>query len=194
MSQALDIGLSCRPRKEGNSLVFDYELHNRSRTAVYAADAMRVVDGEPPLARADAQAVSIILREDMDAVVGKFLPPVPPHWRMVVPAVPLAVAVEPGATVARSLSVRLPLAETSPLVDDLSIRDYDMLDIQAVVLAIGYWAADTPGLDVAAARFSPEHMQLAMADPRNGARMVWQRYPVRGLMLFRRNDAFPRTV
>ena len=26
------------------------------------------------------------------------------------------------------------------------------------------------------------------------ARMVWQRYPVRGLMLFRRNDAFPRTV
>ena len=44
MPTALDIGLSCKPRRDGNSLVFEYELRNRSRTAIHAADAFRTVD------------------------------------------------------------------------------------------------------------------------------------------------------
>jgi hypothetical protein len=194
MTDALDIGLTCRPRKEGNRLVFDYELLNRSGTAIYAADAIRVVDYESRVARADDQMVCVILRDDGDAVIGKFLPPAPPDRIIVVPVVPLVVRVASGETIRRTLSVPLPLAETSPMVADLTIREYEMLEIQAVVLTINYWPVDTPELAATPAKYAPGHLQLSASDPAAGARLVRQRFPTRGLLLFKRNDAFPRII
>src|SRR5262249_36870994 len=115
MASPLDIELTCRPHRDGNSLVFDYELRNRSRTAIHAADAFRVVDYDTHLARADEQIAIIMLHGDNEAVVGKFIPPPPLDQRMVVPVIPLTVLVEPGTAIARSLVVQLPLVESSPL-------------------------------------------------------------------------------
>ena len=187
-----DLGLSCQPNRAGNALVFPYVLHNRGRAAVYVMDALPSVDPASRAARANDQAAVVMLGAKGDAVVGKFIAPLPPDRRVVLPVIPLARLLGPGEALERRLEMPMPLAETSPYFADLPLRGYEMVEIAGVVFTIGFWPAGAEGLAAAAVDYAPGLFAVTARDPRRTAQSVSQRFPVKGLQLFKRNDNFPR--
>lgn len=181
--------LSCQPSKAGNKLVFPYRLENEGPGDVYAMHAMPA-----PAAAADEAAAVIIGAANGEAIIGKFVPPLPMDRRIAVPLIPLARHLPAGEFVEGRIEVRLPLAETSPYFPDLTLREYELVDIAGVVLTVACWLAD-PG-EVIAKPFAAaaELVTLHPSSPATSARLATQRFPTRGLQLFRRTDQFPRQV
>jgi hypothetical protein len=191
---SVDLLLSCKPNREGNSLVFPYTLQNRGGVDVYVMDAFPSVDPASHIARANDQASVVILGAEGDAVIGKFIAPLPGDRRVALSVVPLARRLAPGETIERRLEVQMPLAEASPYFADLPLRGYEMIDIRGVAFTIGYWSAQLEGFATAPADYAPGLFVVALRDPRRGALRVTQRFPVKGLQLFKRGDAFPREL
>src|ERR1700733_11812645 len=111
---AAGLELTCHPTREGHTFVFDYSLLNPGHQVVYVHDAMPAVDRETKAARANMKALSIVHSESGDAVVGKFIPPMPNAVRPAMPVTPLAHRLASGETMERRLVAPAPLAETSP--------------------------------------------------------------------------------
>ena len=82
------VRLTCRPAKNGNVLTFDYMIENQSPGEIYAMDAMPSVKRGDPAAKADPNAAVVILNAQGDAIVGKFIAPLPTDRRVAVPVVP----------------------------------------------------------------------------------------------------------
>jgi hypothetical protein len=80
-----------------------------------------------------------------------------------------------------------------PLVD-LPLRQYEVVDIQGVVISIGYWIAGTDGLAVLPVEYAPELLTVVTRNTIRSARRVSQRFPTRSLQLFKRTDKFPRSL
>ncbi len=189
-----DLTLSCQPNRAGNILVFPYTLHNRGGVELYVMDAFPSVDPATRAARANEMAAVVILGAEGDAVIGKFIAPLPDDRRIAMPVVPLARRLAPGETLERRLEVRMPLAEASPYFADLPLRGYEMIDIKGVAFTIGYWPASLEGFAAVPADYAPGLHVVAMRDARRGALRAVQRFPVKGLQLFKRGDAFPRDI
>ena len=134
---------------------------------------------------------SVLSARQAEAVIGK--PPVPTDRRIIVPLPPLVVLLKPGEILERELRVPVPLAETSPYLPDLLLRDYEIVELQAVLFAIGFWPADTPGLYAVPSGYDHDRLAIIGGDPTAGARLASQRFAIRSLRLFKRTDNFPRT-
>jgi hypothetical protein len=189
-----DLRLSCQPAKAGGALLFPYALENRGGADVYAMHAVPWSDPASGAPRANYQAAVVILGEDGDAILGKFAAPLPIDRRMAVPVLPLARHLAPGARLEGRIEIPIPLAETSPYFPDLTLRQYQIVDISGVVFTIGYWLAGVDGLVAAPAEYASDLFVVATRDSRRSARRVSQRFPTTGLQIFKRTDAFPRTL
>jgi hypothetical protein len=181
--------LTCQPSKAGNMLVFPYRLVNEGPGDVYAMHALPAA-GAP----ANETAAVIIAGDTGDAIVGKFAAPLSTDRRIAVPVQPLARHLLAGGTLEGRIEVPLPLAETSPYFPDLTLRQYEMVDIKSIVVTIGYWPADIAGLVARPFADDAELFNVLTADPVKSARLATRRFPTQGLQIFRRNDGFPRSL
>lgn len=182
--------LACRPARSGNALVFPYRLDNDGPAEIYAMHA--IAPAGAPSDAADETAAVIIAAETGDAVIGKFMPPFPADRRIAVPVAPLTRRVPAGGFVEGRIEVPLPLAETSPYFPDLTLRQYEVVDIKGIVLVIASWSADAADFAVRPCGYGGDLFTVLTADPLRTARLRSQRFPTTGLQLFRRTDAFPR--
>jgi hypothetical protein len=189
-----DLKLSCRPSKEGKKLVFEYSLHNLSDADVYVMHAILSVDPSTKEAFADDKAACVILGTNGDALIGKFVAPLPTNLRPAIQMVPMALRLAAGNILARRLEVTEPLAEMSPYLPDLKLRQYEVIDIDAVVFAVSYWVSGAAGIAVAPSPHAPDLFSVIAAKAGVGSALVSQRFQTRGLQVFRRTDQFPRSV
>jgi hypothetical protein len=186
---AATLRLTCQPSKAGKVLVFPYRLVNEGPGDVYAMHALPA-GGAP----ANETAAVVIAGENGDAIIGKFAAPMPTDRRIAMPVVPLARRVPAGGVIEGRIEITLPLAETSPYFADLTLRQYEIIDIKGVIVTIGYWLADTGELVARPTADGPDLLNILTADPRQSARLATQRFPTNALQLFRRTDAFPRVL
>ncbi len=189
-----DLKLSCRPGKEGKKLVFDYSLHNLSQSDVYVMHAILSVDPSTRQPIADDKAACVILGTNGDALIGKFVAPLPTNLRPAVQMVPMALRLAAGDILARRLEVAEPLAEMSPYLPDLKLRQYEVVDIDAVVFAVSYWVSGAAGVAVAPSPHAPDLFNVIAARSGAGSALVSQRFQTRGLQVFKRTDQFPRSL
>lgn len=191
-SAAADLSVRCQPGRAGPRLTFPYVLENHGAADLFVMDAIALPGPDGAAMIADDQAVVIRLGPGGDVELGKFPTPMPPDRRTAQPVTPLARRMPPGARLECALAVPLPLAETSPYFADLQLRQYEMIDISAVVFTIGYWRVGEDGLAVTPADGLPELWHVATRGKLRGVHVARQRFPVKGLQLFKRLDAFPR--
>jgi len=191
---AADLVLTCRPGKTDGSLRFLYTLENRGTAEVFVMDALPSIDPATGEGRAKQQAAVVILDGQLDAVVGKFAAPPPTERRVAVLVVPLARRLSPGGKLEGQLTIPTPLAETSPYFADLTPRQYEPVDINAVVFTIGYWQAGVDGLVAAPAEYAPGLFTVITRNTLRSARRVSQRFPTAGLQILKRTDAFARSL
>jgi hypothetical protein len=157
-------------------------------------DALSSVDRASREARANDQVPVVILGPDGDAIIGKFAAPLPTDRRIAVPVLPLARHLPAGASLEGQLEMPLPLAETSPYFPDLTLRQYEVVDIKGVVFTIGYWRAGIDNLVAAPAAYAADLFIVVTRNTLQSAMHVSQRFPASGLQLFKRSDQFPRSL
>jgi hypothetical protein len=191
---AADIRLTCQPNKVGNTLVFPYRVANHGPADVYLMDAMPSVDPATGGAHADDQAVVVVLGPAEDAIVGKFIAPLPTDRRIAVRTLPLARRLPAGQAFEGHVSIAMPLAETSPYFADLPLRKYEVIELKGVLFTIGYWVAGADGLAALPAAYAPDHFTVVTRDTAGSAMQASQRFPTQKLQLFKRGDGFPRTI
>ncbi|HEY0419393.1 MAG TPA: hypothetical protein VGC80_07720 [Acetobacteraceae bacterium] len=172
-------------------LVFAYTVENPGPGDLYVMDATPSIDPATRQPKADDQAAVVMLGPGDDAIIGKFIAPLPATRRVAMPVIPLAVRLLPGAMLDRRLEVPLPLAEISPYFADLPLRRYQPVDIKGVRFTIGYWDANAEGVAAAPAAFAPGLVAVVTRAPMRAATCT-QRFPTTGLQLFKRTDDFPR--
>jgi hypothetical protein len=188
------LGLSCHPHKVGNLLMFPYSVENRGRTDLYVMDVLPSVDRASSKARADENAAVVILGAEGDAIVGKFAAPLPTDRRIALPVLPLARLLPGGASFDGRLEIPIPLAETSPYFADLSLRKYEIVEINGVIFTIGYWPAGVDGLVATPADYATDRFVIVTRNTLKSALSAGQRFQTTGLQLFKRTDAYPRTL
>lgn len=190
---AAALHLTCHPGRTGNTLVFPYTLENRGSVDIYAMHALPHLDPAGSAASADEQAAAVILGAEGDAILGKFAAPLPSDRRVAYPILPLARRLTPQEALDGRLEMPLPLAETSPYFPDLTLRQYEIVDIKGVIFTIGFWVAGADGLSAVPVDYAPELFTVVTRNTLRSARRVSQRFPTTGLQLFKRSDAFPRS-
>ena len=188
------VRLTCRPGKNGSVLTFDYMVENHGPAEIYAMDATPSVKRGDLAAKAEPNAAVVILNAQGDAIVGKFIAPLPTDRRVAMPVVPLARRIAAGASLEGKIEVPLPLAETSPYFPDLLLRHYEVIDLKGVVFTIGYWLAGADSLFAAPVDYAPDLFAIVTRNTIQSARSSCQRFPTTGLQLYKRTDAFPRPV
>lgn len=192
-SAAADLSVRCQPGRAGARLTFPYVLENHGAVDLFVMDAIALPGPGGAAMIADDQVVVIRLGAGGDVELGKFPAPMPPDRRTAQPIVPLTRRMPPGSRLERALAVPLPLAETSPYFADLSLREYEMVDISAIVFTIGYWRAGEDDLAATPAEDLPEFWHVAARNKLRGVHAARQRFPVKGLQVLKRLDAFPRS-
>ncbi|WP_421992919.1 hypothetical protein [Roseococcus sp.] len=184
--------LECRPGRAEGTLTFPYQLTNMGPVPLLVMEAWpRLADGKRS---ADAQVAQVILRPDGVAMVGKYIPSVPPGMRIPVPVLPLCLLLKPTETVTRELRIPLPLAEQSPYLPELRLSGYTPRELKGLIFAIGWWPATQPGLAAGPAGYAPDLQTVAALDGLPAAGTAMQRFPTTRLDIMRRRDAFPRSV
>jgi hypothetical protein len=187
-----DLRLTCRPDRAEGQLVFPYELTNAGPVPLLVMDAWpRVTCGER---RADPDVAQVLLRQDGFAVVGRFIPAVPPLMRMATRVLPLCSVLRPTETLRRELRIPLPLAERSPYVPELRLSGYSPRELRGVIFAIGWWPLSQPDLVAGPAAFAPGLHVVAPLGDLPPAGTAIQRFPTAKLDILRRGDAFPRDI
>lgn len=187
------VRLLCQPTKADGFLVFAYELTNQGPLPVLTMDAWpRQEEGGR---RADDQVAQVILRPDGVALVGKYLPAVPPGMRIPSPVLPLCALLKPGESLKRELRIALPLAEQSPYLPELRLSGYTPRELRGLIFAIGWWPAAQPGLVAGPAAFAEGlHVVAATGNALPPAGTATQRFPTTKLDIMQRRDGFPRGV
>jgi hypothetical protein len=188
-----DIRLNCQPGKEGNLLVFSYSVANQGTEAAYLMDAVASIDSASGSAKPNPRSAVVMAGPAEDAVIGKFMAPLPTDRRMAMPVVPLARPLAAGATLQGRLEVPLPLAEASPYFADLPLRQYEVVEIKGVIFTIGYWVSGVDGMAALPVDDAPELFTVVTRNTFRSARHVSQRFPTRALQLLKRTDQFPRS-
>jgi len=186
--------LTCQPNKVGNAFTFAYRAENHGAVPLYVMDAMPSVDPETHAVSANPQAAAVLLRADGIAMLGKFIAPLPQDRVLMAPDLPLCARLDPGQGIERELRIPLPFAEASPYFPDLRLRDYELAEVAGVILAIGFFPADTRGLYAAPAAYAPDYHVLSATVAPVVAGLAWQMLPVKKLEILKRTDDFPREI
>lgn len=187
-----DLRVTCRPDRADGHLVFPYTVTNAGPVPLLVMDAWPRRSADGPVA--DASAAQVVLREDGAAVVGRFVPDLPPFMRVAARLLPLCTVLRPTEILQRELRIPLPLAETSPYLPELRLRDYRQVALHGLVFAIGWWPLSQPDLVAGPATFAPGlHAVVPMGSlPPAGTAM--QRFPTTRLDILCRRDDFPRAI
>ena len=188
------VRLTCQPNKEGKHLVFPYQVENAGSADIFVMEALPSIDPASGKARANEHGCTVQLGPGDNAILGKYLAPLPTDRRIALPVIPLARRVAPGETISSRLMVPLPLAETSPYFGDLPLRQYDQVDIKGAIFTIGYWIGGLDGLAALPVEYAPELCQIVTRNTARSARTATLRFPATGLQLFKRRDNFPRAA
>lgn len=186
--------LECQPGKTGNMLVFPYAVENQGPTDAYVMDATANLDPIRHVEHANDQTAVVILDDEGNVILGKFIAPLPSDRRIAVPVIPLARRLPVGARLERLLEIPVPLAEISPYFADLPLRQYEITDIKSVIFAIGYWHAGIDGLVALPVKYAPDLFAVTTRHTMRSAVLVTKRFPTKGLQLFKRRDAFQRQL
>lgn len=189
----VDIRLQCQPGKEGDLLVFSYQLENLGLVDLYVMDAVATIDGASGEAQPNFQSVVVAGATD-DAVIGKFMAPLPTDRRMAMPVLPLARSLPATASCEGRIEVPLPLAEASPYFADLPLRQYEMVEIQGVTFSIGYWVDGVDGLTARRLDNARELFAITTRNTLRSVRRISRSLPTRSLQLLKRTDQFPRSI
>ena len=187
-----EITLTCDIARVEDSIVFTYSLANQGRTAVVVMDAAPVVDLGTGKRSADAASVTTWLGADNHAHVLKGTAPLPDGIEPEAAITPLGVRLEPGKTIERRISERLPLSEHSPYAPPGNLRDYRMAAILGVALTVEVLPA-LPGL-IAEARDIARGL-WRVSDPEVAAGLVQRltcAFPARGLFMLARLEGYKR--
>jgi hypothetical protein len=190
--QAAGVTLSCRPDRAGNRLIFPYTLENHGPADVYVMDAVVVPDrtsGRPML---DRNAPVIWLGGDGFARVLQGIAALPPDRDVDVRVIPLAARLPPGDALERRLEVPLPLAETSPYYPDLPLREYELTDIQGIVLAVEFLRGTVAGFAADSVPDAPDLYRVRGQHTVGQVERVSCAFPSRQLQILKRPDNFPR--
>jgi hypothetical protein len=191
---AAALRLTCRPAKTGNLVVFPYTLENHGPSEVYAMHALPSADPASGEARPNATTAVVIAGDGDMAIIGKFAAPLPTDRYVALPVVPLARRLPAGANLDGQVEIPLPLAETSPYFPDLSLRQYEIVEIRGIVFTIGYWLAAADGLSAVPAAYAPNLFEVETRNTLCSAHRVSQHFPTISLQLFKRTDTFPRVL
>ncbi len=184
--------LICRPGRSGNTLAFPYTIENPGPVDLFVMDALPIIDPESRRAGANEHAPVVICSADGEVKLGKFTAPLPTDRRVALPITHLARHLAAGATLEGRLEIPLPLAEASPYFADLTLRQYEIMDVRRVMFTIGYWPAGHDDLVATPADFAPDRFVVVTRNTVKSARQALQTFPTNGLQVFRRTDAFPR--
>jgi hypothetical protein len=191
---AAEIRLTCQPGREGNLLVFPYKVENLGAATAYVMDAVATIDGATGAAKPWHGSVVVVGSPEEHATLGRFMPPLPVDRRIAMPVLPLARVLSAGASFEGRLDVPLPLAEASPYFADLPLREYEMVEIKAVLFTLAYWVAGEQGAAALPLEDTPDLCSVVSRNTTRSARSAAQRFPVRSLQLLRRKDPFPRDL
>lgn len=187
-----DITLTCDIARVDDSIVFTYSLANQGRTAMVVMDAAPVADLATGRRHADAAAVTTWFGADAHAHVLKGTAPLPEGVEPEAAILPIGVRLEPGKTIERRLSERLPLSEHSPYAPHGNLREYRLAPIQGVALTVEILPA-LPGLIAEARDIARGWWRVS--DPEAAAGLVQRltcSFPARGLFMLVRLAGYPR--
>jgi hypothetical protein len=188
------IRLNCQAGKEGNLLVFSYEVANQGKEEAYLMDAVASFDRASGSPKPGSRSVVVVAGGAEEAILGKFMAPLPTDRRLALPIVPLARPLPAGATLQGRFEVPLPLAEASPYFADLPLRQYEVVEINGVIVTLSYWVAGVDGMAALPVEEAPELVTVVTRNTLRSARIISQRFPTRPLQLLKRTDQFPRTL
>ena len=191
-AQTGNVTLSCRPDRAGSKLVFPYTVTNRGRADVYVFDAMPRLDPETRQPTIDPNTAVIWLGGDGFAHILKGIAPLPAIRTVTVRAIPLAAKLAPNAAIDRVLEVPLPLAEIGPYNADLPLREYELIEIQGVVLTIEFISSTVEEFAAEPADFAPDLYRARGKNTVAQTERVSCAFPSRQLQIMKRGDDFPR--
>jgi hypothetical protein len=190
--QPAGVALACRPDRAGNKLLFPYTVTNHGTGEVYVMDALPGADAATRQATIDRHAAVIWLGADDFAHVLRGIPPLPEDRDILGHVIPLAARLPPGGTLQRTLEVPLPLAETSPYYPDLPVRQYELTDIQGVVLTVEFLRASAEGFRAEPAAGAADLYDVWSRDLFRQVERVSCTFPSRQLQILKRPGEFPR--
>jgi hypothetical protein len=191
-AQSSGVTLSCRPDRAGNRLVFPYTVANHGAADIYVMDAALAPDRASDKLVIDRNAGVIWLGSDGFAHVLKGVAALPPDRSVDMRIIPLAAKLPPDGTLERILEVPLPLAETSPYYPDLPLREYELTDIQGVVLTIEFLRSSVEGFAAAPAAEAPDLFRVRAQHTVGQTERVSCAFPSRQLQMLKRPGDFPR--
>jgi len=191
-AQPAGVTLSCRPDRSGNKLIFPYIVANHGTADIYVMDATTAADPNTRKAVADRNAVVIWLGADGFAHVLKGIAPMPVNRLMLAQVVPLAAKLPPGQTFDRALEVQLPLAETGPYHSDLPLREYQLTDIQGVMLTVEFLRSTVEGFAAEPIEYAPDLFNVRGKHTVGQTERVSCAFPSRQLQILKRPDDFRR--
>lgn len=188
-----ELVFECRPAKDGEVLVFDCSIANHAGVPLYVMDALPMADpvsGRPLL---DPDAVSLWLDEEGTMRILRGVPAMPEGQDPLERIVPLAVRLAPGETLERRITQPLPLAEHSPYVPAGHLRDYRLVPISGVAVAVDVIAADAPGfVATKAAGYPPGYFRLVPEDDVLLLRRLVRGFRTKGLHALMHRGDYPR--
>jgi len=187
-----DLRLTCRPDRSDGHLIFPYEVTNAGPVPLLVMDAWP--RHENGMRSADVAVAQVVMREDGVAVIGRFIPAVPPLMRLATQALPLCTLLRPTETLQRELRIPLPLAEQSPYLPELRLSQYEPCELRGVLFAIGWWPQSQPNLAAGPAGFAPGLRAVATIGSLPPAGAAMQHFPTSRLEILRRRNAFPRDI
>lgn len=187
-----DIVLTCSPEKVEDRIILSYTVNNRGAVAVYVMDALAGMD---PVSRAPLVhpgRATVWLGRDNHAHVLIGLALLPPNRDVRVRAVPVALRLDPGATLSRTIELHEPLAEMSPYYAPGPVREYRVVAIEGVTLHVDVLPLNAPGLREERLAFAPEHMRIGADNLTAALQRLTVSFRTKGLHLMVRTDDYPR--
>ena len=184
--------LTCQPLREGDTLVFPYQIANGGRADIYVMDAVAEWDADTSKVHLNTNSVVIAQASDGFAHIMKGIAPLPADRSVAVRVIPLAGEGTAGGTLERRLEVGLPLHKTDPYHPDLPV--------DANIASGRLPGSCSPSSTVRGGGGVCRCASRCRAGPvpRDGRRHrravvpVSCRYPSRGLTILQRTDDFPR--
>ena len=190
-SRTHDVTLECEPTRVGTKLVFSYRVINHGNADIYVMDALAGVDAaRRAVANRDSAVVSLM--RNGHAHVLKGIAALPTDRSVTMRIVPLAVRLPAGGVLARSLTIPLPLAETSPYFPDLPLRQYELIETQGLYFSVEFLRSTAAGFSATAVDFAPDLYRVSAQNTVGMTERITQAFASQRLSIMKRPDEFPR--
>ena len=188
---AKDVTFNCRPGRIENKLQFGYTVVNNSGSDIYVLDALPAVDPKTRQAIVNMDGAYVAKLDGNAAYVLRGIPPLP-RSPVAVRIIPLGTKVEPGATLERSFTIPLPLAEQSPYYGDLPLRSYEQNEVDQVIVGLQFLRSTAEGFGAVPAEFGSGVYRVQSRQTVRDAETLICSFPTKNLVVLKRTDPFTR--